>query len=59
MNKDSFCTIRYKNGFIHTCYNRNTNKYEVRATYNYETIETNSLAYAKRWITKQMKGATK
>lgn len=51
--KDSFLTVRYRNGYIHTASNRTTGNCEVTATYRYVTVTCNTVIGAKRWITKQ------
>ena len=51
--KDSFLTVAYKNGFIHSCCNRTTEKYEFEAQYNYTVKKCISSLACKQWITKQ------
>ena len=55
--KDSFLTVRYRNGYIHTTYNHTTSKCEIMATYGYVTKPCNTVIGAKRWITKQEEGS--
>jgi len=54
--KDSFMTIAYKDGFIHSCYNRTTEKYEHEAQYNYTVVNCKSQLACKQWISRQMEG---
>lgn len=53
---DSFHTTRYKDGYIHTAYNRTEHRDEVQAQYNDRLRDCTSLHSAKVWITRQMKG---
>ena len=51
--KDTFMTVAYKNGFIHSCYNHITEKYEFEAQCNYTVVNCKSRLACKQWITKQ------
>jgi hypothetical protein len=51
-DKDSFLTVSYKDGFIHTCHNRTTGRTEVKSQVGYETRTHKTLIGAKRYITK-------
>jgi hypothetical protein len=54
MNKDTFLTTSFKDGYVHSCYNRDTEKQEYNAHLDGYCVECKSLLSAKRQITKLM-----
>jgi hypothetical protein len=52
MSRDTYQTIRYKNIYIHLCFDRDLNKQIVEFSLNNKQYKCNSLAYAKRVIKK-------
>jgi len=55
--KDTFLTVSYKDGYIHSCHNRETGEEEIEAQFGNDVINCNTYAGAKRLITKLMKEA--
>lgn len=53
--KDSFLTIRYDLGYIHTCCNRTTGKTEVRSQIGRIVAKHETVIGAKRHITREIK----
>lgn len=54
MNKDTFQTIIYKNCYIHTCQNRDTNQTEVECNVGGVELKGKSVANMKNRIRKQL-----
>ena len=54
---DSFLTVKYRNGYIHTHCNRTTGKVVIQGQVDSELKHFASIKACKQWITK--KGLTK
>ena len=53
--KDIFLTTAYKDGHIHSCYDRDMRRFEYQAQYNCVVVTCISAFACKLWITKMMK----
>jgi hypothetical protein len=53
-SKDSFLTVSYKDGFIHTCRDINSGKEIVQSQIGYEWKTHNTIIGAKRYISTTM-----
>ena len=54
-DKDSFLTVGYKTGFIHTCCNRTTGRSEVKSHIGCIVAKHETVIGAKRHITREIK----
>lgn len=54
-DKDSFLTVGYKTGYIHTCCNRTTGKTEVKSHIGCIVAKHATVVGAKRHITREIK----
>ena len=54
-DKDSFLTVGYKTGYIHTCCNRTTGKTEVKSHIGCIVAKHETVIAAKRHITREVK----
>jgi len=52
MNKNCFQTTSYRGGYIHTCYNTQTKKEEIKATYGEFIFYCKTILGAKRKLTR-------
>ena len=50
--KDSFLTTAYKDGHIHICYDRDMQRFEYQAQYDYVVVNCISALACKLWITR-------
>lgn len=55
MDRDSFRTVRYRAGYIHTCYDRKLKRDVVVAQLPPNKREFKTVRGAKRWITLEMR----
>lgn len=53
-DKDTFLTVSYKGGYIHSCHNRTEGREEIKAQIHGKTIPCRTRIGAKRAITKAL-----